>query len=144
MGYIKSGKDEGATVEIGGDRHGDKGYFVQPTIFSNVRSDMKIMQEEIFGPVCSISKFKTEEEAIKLGNDTTYGLAAAIHTKDLNTSIRVARELRAGTIWLNCPSLLPFRERLKANTLCRLQPTTHGRSSSRPCFGVICSPLTSL
>lgn len=102
MSYIKSGKEEGATVEIGGQRHGDKGYFIQPTIFSNVRPEMKIMQEEIFGPVCAISKFKDEEEAIKLGNGTTYGLAAAIHTKDLNTSIRVSNALKAGTVWVNC------------------------------------------
>lgn len=102
MSYIESGKEEGATVEIGGGRHGDKGYFVQPTIFSNVRSDMKIMQEEIFGPVCAISKFKTEEEAIKLGNDTTYGLAAAVHTQNLNTAIRVTHALKAGTVWVNC------------------------------------------
>jgi len=106
MSYIKSGKEEGATVEIGGERHGDKGYFIQPTIFSNVRSDMKIMQEEIFGPVCSISKFKDEEEVIRLGNETTYGLAAAVHTKDLNTSIRVSNALKAGTVWVNCYNML--------------------------------------
>uniref|UniRef100_A0A1Y1KA00 Aldehyde dehydrogenase domain-containing protein n=1 Tax=Photinus pyralis TaxID=7054 RepID=A0A1Y1KA00_PHOPY len=106
MSYIKSGKDEGATVEVGGERHGDKGYFIQPTIFSNVHADMKIMQEEIFGPVCSISKFKDEEEAIKLGNQTAYGLAAAIHTKDLNTSIRVSNALKAGTVWVNCYNML--------------------------------------
>jgi aldehyde dehydrogenase (NAD+) len=106
MGYIQSGKEEGATVEVGGERHGDKGYFIQPTIFSNVRSDMKIMQEEIFGPVCAIAKFSTEEEAIKLGNDTTYGLAAAVHTKDLNTAIRVSNALRAGTVWVNCYNML--------------------------------------
>lgn len=102
MSYIKSGKDEGATVEVGGERHGDKGYFIQPTIFSNVRPEMKIMQEEIFGPVCAISKFKDEEEVIRLSNETTYGLAAAIHTKDLNTSIRVSNALKAGTVWVNC------------------------------------------
>ncbi|PNY28939.1 Aldehyde dehydrogenase [Tolypocladium capitatum] len=106
MSYVESGKKEGAIVEIGGERHGDKGYFIQPTIFSNVRSDMKIMQEEIFGPVCAISKFKTEEEVIKLGNDTTYGLAAAVHTKDLNTAIRVTNALKAGTVWVNCYNLL--------------------------------------
>ncbi|ATY58477.1 aldehyde dehydrogenase [Cordyceps militaris] len=109
MSYIKSGKEEGATVEIGGERHGDKGYFIKPTIFSNVRSDMKIMQEEIFGPVCSISKFSTEEEAIKLGNETTYGLAAAVHTKDLNTSIRVSNALKAGTVWVNCYNMINFQ-----------------------------------
>jgi aldehyde dehydrogenase (NAD+) len=63
---------------------------------------MKIMQEEIFGPVCAISKFKDEEEVIRLGNETTYGLAAAIHTKDLNTSLRVCHALKAGTVWVNC------------------------------------------
>ncbi|PFH57754.1 hypothetical protein XA68_14597 [Ophiocordyceps unilateralis] len=106
MGYIKSGKEDGATVEIGGDRHGDKGYFIQPTIFSNVRPDMKIMREEIFGPVCAIAKFKTEEEAIKLGNDTIYGLAAALHTTDLNTAVRVSNALKAGTVWVNCYNLI--------------------------------------
>lgn len=105
MSYIQSGKDEGAVVEVGGGRHGDKGYFIQPTIFSNVRPDMKIMQEEIFGPVCAISKFKDEEEVIRLSNETNYGLAAAIHTKDLNTSIRVSNALKAGTVWVNCESL---------------------------------------
>jgi len=106
MGYIQAGKDDGATVETGGERHGDKGYFIQPTIFSNVTSDMKIMQEEIFGPVCAIAKFSTEEEAIKVGNDTIYGLAAAVHTNDLNTAIRVSNALRAGTVWVNCYNML--------------------------------------
>ncbi|KAM0717216.1 hypothetical protein Q7P37_007068 [Cladosporium fusiforme] len=101
MEYIQAGKDAGATVETGGKRKGDKGYFIEPTIFSNVTEDMKIVQEEIFGPVCSIAKFKTKEEAIKLGNDTTYGLAAAVHTKNLNTAIEVSNALRAGTVWVN-------------------------------------------
>jgi len=101
MGYIKEGKEEGATVEVGGERHGDKGYFIQPTIFSNVKPDMKIMREEIFGPVASVAKFSTEEEVLKLGNDSNYGLAAAVHTKDLNTAIRVSNSLRAGTVWVN-------------------------------------------
>ena len=92
MNYIQAGKDAGATVEIGGNRKGDKGYFIEPTIFSNVQEDMKIMQEEIFGPVCSISKFKTQDEAIALGNKTTYGLAAAIN---------VSNALKAGTVWVN-------------------------------------------
>jgi len=76
MSYIDAGKEAGAKVETGGKRKGDVGYFIEPTIFSNVTEDMKIMQEEIFGPVCSIAKFKTEEDAIKVGNTTTYGLAA--------------------------------------------------------------------
>jgi aldehyde dehydrogenase (NAD+) len=101
MSYIEHGKQAGAKVEIGGNRKGDKGYFIEPTIFSNVTEDMKIVQEEIFGPVCSISKFKTKEEAIKLGNTTTYGLAAAVHTSNLNTAIEVSNALRAGTVWVN-------------------------------------------
>lgn len=106
MGYIEEGKKEGATVETGGERHGEKGYFIQPTIFSNVTQDMKIMKEEIFGPVAAIAKFKTEEEVIELGNDSNYGLAAAVHTKDLNTAIRVSNALHAGTVWVNCSVLL--------------------------------------
>lgn len=106
MGYIEEGKKAGAKVEIGGERHGDEGYFIQPTIFSNVKPDMKIMQEEIFGPVCSIAKFKTEEEVIKIANNTTYGLASAVHTNNINTAIRVANSLRAGTVWVNCYNML--------------------------------------
>ena len=99
--YIDAGKKEGAKIETGGERHGKEGYFIQPTIFSNVSDDMKIMQEEIFGPVCSIAKFKTEEDAIKAGNATTYGLASAVHTSNLNTAIRVSNALKAGTVWVN-------------------------------------------
>jgi aldehyde dehydrogenase (NAD+) len=106
MGYIQEGKKEGATVVTGGERHGDKGYFIQPTIFADVTEDMKIMQEEIFGPVCSIAKFETEEEIIKVGNNSIYGLASAVHTKDLNTAIRVANSLRAGTVWVNQYNML--------------------------------------
>ncbi|KAL0941146.1 aldehyde dehydrogenase [Colletotrichum truncatum] len=109
MGYIQAGKEEGATVETGGARHGDKGYFIQPTIFSNVTPKMKIMQEEIFGPVCAIAKFKDEEEVIKLAHDTEYGLAAAVHTKDLNTAIRVSNTLKAGTVWVNCYNMLSWQ-----------------------------------
>lgn len=101
MSYIDAGKKAGAKVETGGERLGDKGFFIKPTIFSGVTEDMKIMQEEIFGPVCAISKFKTKDEAIRLGNSTTYGLAAAVHTKNLNTAIEVSNALRAGTVWVN-------------------------------------------
>ncbi|EFX06211.1 aldehyde dehydrogenase [Grosmannia clavigera kw1407] len=102
MSYIKAGKEEGAKCVTGGGRHGDKGYFIQPTIFSDVRQDMKIMQEEIFGPVCAMAKFKDVEEVIQLGNDSNYGLAAAVHTTNLNTAIRVSNMLHAGTVWVNC------------------------------------------
>ncbi|OTA55207.1 aldehyde dehydrogenase [Hypoxylon sp. EC38] len=106
MGYIEEGKKEGATVEVGGERHGDKGYFIKPTIFTNVTNKMKIMQEEIFGPVVAVAKFKTEDEVIQLGNDSAYGLAAAVHTKNITTAIRVSNELRAGTVWVNSYNLL--------------------------------------
>lgn len=108
MGYIKSGKEEGATVVTGGERLGEKGYFIQPTIFADVRHDMKIMQEEVFGPVCSISKFKDEKEVLGYAHDTTYGLAAAVHTTNINTAIRVSNALKAGTVWVNCYNLLHF------------------------------------
>lgn len=101
MSYIEHGKEAGAVVETGGKRKGDKGFFIEPTIFSNVTEDMKIMQEEIFGPVCSISKFKDQADAIRLGNSTTYGLAAAVHTSNLNTAIEVSNALKAGTVWVN-------------------------------------------
>ncbi|KAI0429794.1 aldehyde dehydrogenase [Xylaria sp. FL1042] len=106
MGYIDEGKKGGATVATGGERLGDKGYFIKPTIFTNVTSDMKIMQEEIFGPVCAIAKFKDEDEVIKLGNDSAYGLAAAVHTRDINTALRVSNSIKAGTVWVNCYNML--------------------------------------
>jgi len=106
MGYIDEGKKAGAKVETGGERHGEEGYFIQPTIFSNVTEDMKIMQEEIFGPVCSIAKFSTEEEIMKTANHSTYGLAAALHTSNLNTALRVANGLKAGTVWVNSYNML--------------------------------------
>lgn len=110
MGYIDSGKKAGATVETGGERHGDKGYFIQPTIFSDVKPDMDIMREEIFGPVCAMAKFKDEEEVIGLANDSSYGLAAAVHTKDVTRAIRVSNALQAGTVWVNCYNVLHHQQ----------------------------------
>jgi len=107
--YIEEGKKEGATVETGGKRKGDKGFFIEPTIFSNVKEDMKIVQEEIFGPVCTISKFSTKEEAIKFGNGTAYGLAAAVHTTNLNTAIEVSNALKAGTVWVNTYNTIQYQ-----------------------------------
>ncbi|KAF7170725.1 hypothetical protein CNMCM6106_005318 [Aspergillus hiratsukae] len=101
MGYIDEGKKAGATVVTGGARHGEKGYYVQPTIFADVHDDMTIVKEEIFGPVCTVQKFSSEEEAIEIANNTNYGLAAAVHTTNLNTAIRVSNEIRAGTVWIN-------------------------------------------
>jgi aldehyde dehydrogenase (NAD+) len=101
MGYIDEGKKAGATVITGGARHGEKGYYIQPTIFADVREDMKIVKEEIFGPVCTVQKFSSEEEAIEIANNTNYGLAAAVHTTNFDTAIRVSNAIRAGTVWIN-------------------------------------------
>ncbi|KAL2853999.1 aldehyde dehydrogenase [Aspergillus pseudodeflectus] len=109
MEYINHGKQSGATVAVGGDRHGKEGYFIQPTVFTDVTSDMKIAQEEIFGPVVTVQKFKDEAEAIKIGNSTEYGLAAAVHTKNVNTAIRVSNALKAGTVWINNYNLISYQ-----------------------------------
>ena len=106
MDYIKSGKEEGAKVVAGGNRHGNEGYFIQPTIFTDVTSKMKIMQEEIFGPVVACAKFKDVEEVIKMANETFYGLAASVHTKNLETAISVSNRLNAGTVWVNMHNAL--------------------------------------
>lgn len=98
MGYIEHGKSEGATVFTGGKAHGDKGYFIEPTILTNVSSDMKVMKEEIFGPVVAFAKFKDTEEAIKLANETNYGLAAGIFTQNITRAVVVADSINAGTV----------------------------------------------
>ncbi|CAN6214286.1 unnamed protein product [Urochloa humidicola] len=100
--YIRSGVDNGATLVTGGDRLGDKGYYIQPTIFSDVQDGMKIAQEEIFGPVQSILKFKDLNEVIKRANASQYGLAAGVFTKSLDTANTLTRALRVGTVWVNC------------------------------------------
>ncbi|XP_010009261.1 PREDICTED: retinal dehydrogenase 1 isoform X2 [Nestor notabilis] len=103
---IESGKKEGAKLECGGGPWGDKGYFIQPTVFSNVTDDMRIAKEEIFGPVQQIMKFKTIDEVIKRANNTTYGLAAAVFTKDIDKALTFAAALQAGTVWVNCYSAM--------------------------------------
>ncbi|KAI9264385.1 aldehyde dehydrogenase domain-containing protein [Phascolomyces articulosus] len=102
MGYIESGKEEGATCLLGGNRVGDSGYFIEPTIFTDVTTKMKIMQEEIFGPVVAITKFKDVDEVIAMAHDTDYGLAAAVFTSSLKRAITVSNRLEAGTVWVNC------------------------------------------
>ncbi|KAK4753954.1 hypothetical protein SAY87_002058 [Trapa incisa] len=102
MSYIDIGREEGATLLTGGKRWGTKGYYIEPTVFVDVKDDMRIATEEIFGPVMSIMKFKTIEEAIKRANASKYGLAAGIVTKDLNVANRVSRSIRSGIIWINC------------------------------------------
>jgi len=103
---IESGKSEGATLHCGGEQDGDKGYFIKPTVFSGVTDDMRIAKEEIFGPVQQIIKFKDEHEVIERANNTTYGLAAAVQTNDLNKALTVAHGVRAGTVWVNCYDVL--------------------------------------
>ncbi|XP_073908144.1 aldehyde dehydrogenase 1A1-like [Castor canadensis] len=102
LDLIESGKKEGATLECGGGPWGNKGYFVQPTVFSNVTDEMRIAKEEIFGPVQQIMKFKSVEEVIKRANNTPYGLAAGVFTKDLDRAMTVASALQAGVVWVNC------------------------------------------
>ena len=104
LGYIEAGKKEGAKLKMGGKRARAEtgGYYVEPTVFDKVDNKMKIAQEEIFGPVLSTISFKDPEEAVRIGNDTIYGLAAAVWTRDINTAHRTARALRAGVVWVNC------------------------------------------
>ncbi|EJD04639.1 NAD-dependent aldehyde dehydrogenase [Fomitiporia mediterranea MF3/22] len=106
MGYIESGKQEGATIHTGGSRFGKEGYFIEPTIFTNTRPDMKIVREEIFGPVGVVIKFHDEEDVIRQANDTHYGLAAAVFSKNIDRALRVAHRLHAGTAWINCANTL--------------------------------------
>src|SRR5579863_5530138 len=102
MGYIESGRKEGAKLVCGGDRVGDRGYFIQPTVFADVQDEMKIAKEEIFGPVMSILKFKDISEVVSRANKTMYGLAAAVWTQDITKAHAIANSVRAGTVWVNC------------------------------------------
>jgi aldehyde dehydrogenase (NAD+) len=102
LGYIDAGKSEGAQCVTGGKRWGERGYYVEPTVFTNVKDDMKIAREEIFGPVMQILPFKDANEVVERGNRTHYGLAAAVWTRDIQKAHRIANSLRAGTVWVNC------------------------------------------
>lgn len=102
LGYIESAKTEGARLETGGKRIGTTGFFIEPTVFSNVTDDMKIAREEIFGPVQSIFKFKSLEEVLERANNTNYGLASGVITKDLDTAFVFAKGIEAGQVWVNC------------------------------------------
>lgn len=106
LGYIETGTREGARPVLAGGRTGERGFFVKPAIFDSVSTGMRIAQEEIFGPVLSTLSFQSTEELIEKANSTIYGLAAAVWTRDIGKAHRIARELQAGTVWINAYNLL--------------------------------------
>jgi len=101
LGYLQSGKDHGAEAVVGGERFGHRGYLVQPTILTNTNPDMKVEREEIFGPVVCAIPFEDPDEIVPVANDTNYGLAAGVFTRDISKAHRTAKRLRAGTVWIN-------------------------------------------
>ena len=111
-GYLESGQADGATAVTGGGRFGDRGYFVGPTVITNTRPDMKIVREEIFGPVVVAAPFQSLDEIAAVANDTEYGLGAGIWTRDISKAHALAKKIRAGTVWINCYNVfdasLPF------------------------------------
>jgi len=102
MKYIDYGKKDGASCVSGGKRFGDRGYYIEPTLFTNVTDDMRIARDEIFGPVLSALKFNSDDELVRRANNTNFGLAAAVWTRDVAKAHRFAKQVRAGTIWVNC------------------------------------------
>jgi len=106
LGYVESGKKDGARLVCGGKRWGEKGYFIEPTIFADVNEDMAIAREEIFGPVMSIIKFKTIDEVIKRANNSEFGLGAGVVTSNLDNAIKISNGVRTGTVYVNCYSVI--------------------------------------
>jgi phenylacetaldehyde dehydrogenase len=112
MGYIDDGKRDGAEVVIGGHRLDRTGYFVHPTVLAEVTSDMRVYQEEIFGPVVAVTRFDDDDEVVAMANDSIYGLAASAWTRDISHAHRLAKRLDAGSVTLNCQMMwdpaMPF------------------------------------
>src|SRR5579862_7206570 len=106
LGYIESGRNEGATMVAGGETPASPGYYVKPTVLANVRPDMKVVREEIFGPVLVAQRFEDLDDIVALANDTPYGLAASIWSNDLRAVQRLVPKIRAGTVWVNCHNLV--------------------------------------
>jgi aldehyde dehydrogenase (NAD+) len=102
LDLINSGKTQGAKLQCGGNALGDKGFFIEPTVFTDVKDDMRIAQEEIFGPVMSVLKFNDYDEVIRRANKTMYGLAAGVCSKSIDRALMLAHNIRAGTVWVNC------------------------------------------
>jgi phenylacetaldehyde dehydrogenase len=101
-GYLQSGLQEGAKAVVGGKRHGDQGYFVEPTVLVNTNENMKCVKEEIFGPVVAAIPFEQTDDVVERANNNPYGLAAAVWTKDISKAHKMAADMRAGTVWINC------------------------------------------
>ena len=111
LSYMEIAKNEGATIATGGKRITsdglDKGFFIEPTLITNATNNMRVAKEEIFGPVATVIKFKTEEEVIEMANDSEYGLGGGVWTKDITKAIRVSKAIETGRIWVNTYNAIP-------------------------------------